>query len=55
MAPLGPLRVNNQSIFSILQSIVYKVHSLNFEQVSIDLNRKLVERSVSGILKRVFW
>ena len=43
---LSSLRVNNQmnSVLSMLQSIVYKVHSL-----SADLNRKFVQRSVNGI------
>ena len=38
--------INNEmnSILSMLQSIVYKVHSF-----SIDLNRKFVQRSVNGI------
>ena len=35
------------SLLSMLQSIVYKVHSL-----STDLNRKFVQRSVNGIWKR---
>ena len=42
--------IDNQlnSILSMLQSIVYKVHSL-----STDLNRKFVQRSVNGIYERV--
>ena len=43
---LSSLTVNNQmnSVLSMLESIVYKVHSL-----SADLNRKFVQRSVNGI------
>ena len=47
--------INNQSVLSMLQSIVYKVHhSLNFEQLFlVDLNRQFVQRSVNGILRCV--
>ena len=42
--------INNQmnSVLSLLQSTVYKVHSL-----STDLNRKFVQHSVHGVLKCV--